>query len=248
MTLYEIYSLVNYISGKFPSGGTIPPSRFNSLLVQVQDEYWSSCISVFRQSGDLTRTPLIAFKHTDMLTLSAMGGGDMPADYGEYIVAHSIEGGRQREVAIIGDVEFGRRKNDVFTRASVKPFARIDHGGIWVVPYDTAEVTIDYFSRPATPYMDVCQSAANPALIYYMPEGSYMADVGGVYYLYDVDDNVLASNVAKTVNVLPYTSITVELEWPTKDHYRFVYMILSKVGINIGEKEVAQYAMQMSQA
>ncbi len=177
-----------------------------------------------------------------------------------------------RKVDIVSDELFVKKQRDVFTRPKVTPFGRVSSDGLHVVPYDVLTVRLDYFSNPTTPYYDYCQDALSPSIIIYMPTGTYVSDkpypkitpgpdptdppsidsaTTVVYNLYQrvgafgsllLKENVIKPEMTGTL----YWSLTVELEWESQYLYRFVYFILSKIGINLSEKEIAQYAIEMS--
>ena len=97
MTLYQLWDLASYIAGKFPQGGAIPPSRFNILLPECQDEFVQSCLNeIIAASANqelynkvLSTTPLMPFKETDSILPSITGIGTLPADYLRYIDVYS---------------------------------------------------------------------------------------------------------------------------------------------------------------
>lgn len=263
MTLYQIWDLANYIAGKFPNGNATPPTRFNLVLSGCVDEFTQSCLNEIvaatptRKSLDfvLSTTPLQPLKETVELTPDSVGVCDLPKDYLRYIdgyVDQKVVGGNSsvkipfRPLSILSDASFTKARGSVLLRAEVLPIAKVVDLSLYVVPYYYAP-TLNYFRKPVKPYMDYCQSADNPGKIIYMPPGSKIMTVGGDNYLYDSDDNKLFDGpvVKGDMNVLPYQSKSVELEFDEQFHYKFVYMVLVKVGINIGEVDVAKYAKEM---
>ena len=261
MTLYQIWDLVSYIAGKFPSGGAIPPARFNLLVPQVQDELTQRLLdeviaaSVNQTILDkiLTTTPLIPFKKTELIPVDWVGVAKIPLDYNRYIAvytsadyANNTGVPRVRKVDMVSDDLYARKRGDIFSRAHVTPFAKINSSGIAIVPFDAKEISMDYFRKPAVPYMDWCQSADNPNQVVFMPVGSKINSVLNVNYLYDKNNVILSWNVVKAdMNALPWFSRTIELEWDAQYHEKFVYLILAKCGINLNEGDVVKYAMEM---
>ena len=263
MTLYQIWDLASYIAGKFANSGAVPPSRFNTLLPECQDEWYQSLLNeVVAASANeqllnrvLSSTPLQPFKATE--TLSPVDGvSELPSNYRRYISAHtdqyvSSEGASSlmpwRMIAIVSDELYASKRGDVLTRADIEPFAKIVGLNMHTVPFKHVP-TIDYFRTPLTPVFDYCQATDNPNRIIYMPAGSYIDEVNGINILYDEDGNLLYTDVTKdTMNSLPFYSSTVELEWSDQHHHHFVFMVLAKVGVNIGEGEVEKYALLMQQ-
>lgn len=264
MTLQELYSLVSYISGRFPQGGALPPARFNTLLSQVNAEYYDKCwkelvassVNDELYSKVSSTTPLIPFKKTATLTADATGLAALPGDYADYLVAYTAEG---RKIDIVSDDLLVRQRRNVFARSDIKPSAKITADGLTVIPLDTGIVTLDYLSAPAVPYMDTAQDCLNPSLIRFLDVGNSIELVNGTvtpnqYQVYldeyssDNGDDPLYLNVYYTPGTgltAPYRSRTVELGWMERDHYKFVSMILSKVGVNLAEMEVVKYAEMM---
>lgn len=269
MTLFQLFDLVSYIAGKFSQGGALPPARFNILLPQCQDEFVQSClndimvtsVNPMLYSKVMSTTPLIPMKTTRLLTSGTFGECALPDDYLRYIKAKTIYSignnsgaKRTRSIDIISDSEFVERQNDVFARAGFKPFAKIAGTQIEVVPMDIEDFNLDYFRYPVVPYMDWVNDGDNPNKIVYLPAGSVLkVQSPAVDDYYDVyqGTTLIYSNVYKSGLVFgpsatyAYASTSVELEFESQYHYRFVSMILSKVGINLGEIEVSKYAETM---
>ena len=265
MTLYQLWDLASYIAGKFPNGGAIPPSRFNILLPECVDEYVQTCLNeIIAASASqelynkvLSTTPLIPFKKTDSVVPdNGTGIGTLPTDYLRYIVAHSttnytvgssVPAQLGAKIDIVNDEQFTARRYSIFTRADIQPFGKIVAGNIAVVPFNVGAFTLDYFRKPTTPVMDWCIDTLNPTKMVYMPAGSYIQVVGVTNILYDSNDDVLYSGVTKgNMTYLPFPSATVELEWGTEYQYKFVFMLLQKIGVNLSEDTVLKYAMEMS--
>jgi hypothetical protein len=268
MTLYQIWDLASYIAGKFSSGGSVPPARLNFLLPQVSDEYFLSLMNeiVAASVNDellnkiLSTTPLRPFKKSVDISASSGGVATLPTDYNRYITLRQRFGTdgdtalpsppsaqtKTRRIDIVSEEEFARRQGSIFTRGAVHPFAKVSNTAFMIVPYDIGSVNLEYF-RPATiPFFDWCQDATNPNKIIFMPVGSrvYLDDALSPN-LYDSNDVLLYTGVTKS-GTYPIASQTVELEFESQFHHRFVYFILTKIGINLSEELVAKYALEMS--
>jgi hypothetical protein len=112
------------------------------------------------------------------------------------------------------------------------PKAFIGGGYLEVIPNDLNGLVFVYLRTPAKPYYDFCMDANDNEI--FMPAGSYIADVGGTNYLYDVQDNLLASGVTKdNMTYLPFPSATVDLDWDETNHVRFANVVAHKLGINL---------------
>jgi hypothetical protein len=256
MTLYDIFEITNFISGKFPTGATLPPARLNLLIPEIQDDmFYSEANQILKASlgnPDVLNKILSAsivnpFKKNEAISLDATGSGTLPKDYNRYLILGADYNGGYRRIDIISENEYLNRRVSALARAEINPFAKIGAGMIYVVPFDVGSANLDYLSKPKVPYFDWCQDGDNPNKLIYMPTGSYINSVLGVNILYDVNNDLIASNVTKDMNVLPYVSKTVELEWETYVHFRFVSRLLRFVGVNLGEAEVEKFAQQKQQ-
>lgn len=261
MTVYQLFELSTYLCGKFAKGSALPPARFNQVLEQAVSQFYDSAWkevvaarSVSQSTYDtvLSRTPLIPFKRSATLTAGSDGQSELPDDYYDYILAQTLYGGannvggaRVRQIRIVNDEMFGRMQNDVTARPTVTPFGKIGNATITVVPYNIEDFTLLYFAKLTTPYMDYCSPSDNPTQVVFMPVGSYITSVNNVNYLYDANDNVLSSDVIKSMTALPYTSQTVELPFGSQHHHRLLWMITTMCGVNLSETEVVKYALMM---
>jgi len=199
--------------------------------------------------------PLRPFKKSVELSLSSVGVASLPSDYVFYAGVSQFYESRQtpgtitpvpRPIDIVNEDEFTRRQGSIFTRAYEEPFCKIQATTISIIPYNIGPVQLEYYHTPATPYMDWCQATTNPNKIIYMPVGSRVyLDDALTPCLYDSNDVLLYSGVTKT-GTYPITSQTVELEWESRIHEKFVYFLLTKIGLNLAEIDVAKYAIQMS--
>ena len=263
MTVYQLFELANYISGRHPQGTAITPARFNVLLPQCQMEWydtlWRGLLAASPDNnrlGDIiSQTPLTVFKDTAVLTLDAAGVSALPLDYSACLAVTTVAeytGNtgvvRPRMVDIVTDSKFRKKQNSILSRTA-NPFGRIIGRSIQVSPNNINDITLDYLAIPTTPYMDYCSRTANPSSVVNMPVGSYINLSNGLYYLYDSNNNVIESDVIKDVShLLPYNSATAELQWLEKDHYNLLYRILVKTGLNLKEDDVTKVAMAYTQA
>jgi hypothetical protein len=249
MTLFELWDLTSYIAGKFPSAGVVPPSRFNLLLPQVQDELYQAAVKG-REIPMLDR-----FKKSATLVPGEDSIAALPEDYRRILSAVALGIADDsaavavpwtRTMEIVGEAEYAMRQGNAMYRALELPFAKIQDGCLYPVPTNITTITIDYLRAPTTPYLDWCQLESNLNKIVYVPEGATIIEnqVTGNYDLMQ-GATVLQANVYKTMGADVYTSQTIELDWEEQYHYRFVSLLLGKIGVNLGEFEVAKYAETM---
>ena len=253
MTLFTLFELVNYISGKYPSGATIPPARFNLLLPQVQSEYFDTCLNELiaaQQNEDIfnklmSTTPLLPFKKS-----ASQVPGPLPSDYVRYISLQR-ETPTVQLIKIVNDETYTAMQGSVLTRARVKPFAKIS-GTLQVVPYDIGQVRLDYFRRATTPYMDYVQPSDDPNRIIYLNTGNSVEWGGGG--LFDVykdqysnangDDPLYDQVLYSQPDGANYRARTTELEWRESDQWRMLYLLLRKIGVPINEQDVIKLATE----
>lgn len=261
MTVFDLFELTNYLAGKFPQGSAITPAKYNLVLGQGTAEFYEANhreIVAARFNRELyniilSKTPLLPFKKSAVLTAGALGEATLPTDYYDYLTAQTIafyQGtvgtARVVPIEIVNDELFFAKQNSVTARAKIKPFGMVSGTTMTVVPYDTLDYTLTYLKKQTAPYMDYCSLTSNPTQVVFMPVGSYISPVNNINYLYDSNDNVLASDVIKTMSALPYTSQTVELEWSEQYHHKLTWILLSKLGITIDEQKVVELALAMS--
>lgn len=237
MTLYEFWENVNYVSGRFPNGGAITPERLNTIFSLVSGEYFADCLKrsdmdalmPFRKTRGEGTAPLTT---TD-------GTATLPDDY--YVGAAGYYGADNRMIEFVGDGEWVRRVGHAIEYPTEKyPLAKIQGGEVHVRPKTVNHIKFSYLRKPETPYMDYCIDATNPARVVYMPTGSEV--VGGEL---KQGGTVLESNVlTKDGETGTYQSQTVEIEWPEQVHWKLVYLVLQKAGVNLSEQLVLQYAME----
>lgn len=244
MTLSALLDKVNFYAGKDKRGKTFKITEFNSLLPTVQDTLYSKELDDLTK-GDimkipesrLSSTPLRPFKATDNKTVSD-GDYQLPEDYVRWI---SVSAG-YREVNIVTENDFNRIRTSVFRRTYTMPIGYFIATDIQVVPANIGQVQLQYFRKPAVPFYDYCQDSATLNEVF-MPAGSVLKKNDAmVTCLYDSSNNVLQTAVEKTGVTLPYTSLTVELEWEAIYLDNFLLAMLALVGINIDKAELVQYA------
>lgn len=243
MTLYQLLAKVNFFAGKDKRGKTFKITEFNDLLPTVQDKLYNDELAVL-VAGDvqnippyrLSITPLRPFISSSIISMNS-GIGSLPSNYRRFVNLTA----NYREVDVITQSEFNSKRTSPFRRPSVNPFCYIVRLSVVMLPQDIPVIECNYFRDPTTPYYDYCQDSATLNDIY-MPVGSrvYLND-SNVPCLYDNTGVLLASAVEKE-GTYPIVSQTVELEWETIYHDKFVMSLLSAVGVNLDKADLAQYA------
>ena len=244
MPLNALLDKLNYLGGKDKRGKTFKIIEFNSLLPTVQDTLFNKELDDLTK-GDvikipesrLSSTPLRPFKMTENKTVDD-GSYQLPTDYVRWI---SVSAGF-REVNIVTENDFNRIRTSVFRRTYTMPIGYFIATDIQIVPTNIGPVQLQYFRKPTVPFYDYCQDSATLNEIF-MPVGSVLKNNdANVTCLFDSSNNVLQTAVEKTGVTLPYTSLTVELEWEPIYQDNFLLAMLALVGINIDKAELVQYA------
>ena len=258
MTLGVIYDLINYIVGKEWVGGTFTIPQLNNLLPMAQYDLLNAELEKV-DAGELTpisgavvgKSPLRPFYKSADLSIDIYGFATLPTDYLRWA---GITTSDLRAIEVVSHQMFAERQSNVLRRADINPFGVFANNEFCVVPYDLAPAVFTsslptikmwYLRTPATPYYDYCQDSTTLEQIY-MPVGSYITLVQAKNVLYDVNGNVLNADVTKSnMTVLPYTSKSIELEWDANMHVDIIRRVLDKVGVNLQEPAITNYALAL---
>lgn len=265
MTVNEILILSNFIINKETTGDALIPDNYNVLIQEVNislfNEYWDQYRQMLITPGIndlLSNSPLNVFIKASSIDVSAATGqANLPADFIHAFAAIVIQTGQK--IDLITPVEAFYRNSSVLTiPAQNRHYGYITGNKLQAYPYILATgnpassmipINLSYLRLPTQPVYDYCQSATTYKRIF-MPEASYLVydSVTPKWDLY-IDtgavSSLLSANVTKigaTTSSPAYTSLTTELEWRENMHPLFVSRILSKVGINLSEQGVTQYA------
>jgi hypothetical protein len=225
MNLWQIWSLVEYISNKDFSGNVITPQRFNELIKVVN-------IDLFRQKYGLPEeyqpgrpVPMeyvdITLKNTDDLRIFkvqqasvAVVNGILPfasnyahRDTVTYNYTKTIAGvitTLPRPVEILREAEFASRQGNWTKKPTLQnPIGVVRSTGIHIRPLTILSVDYSYYRFPV-----------DPSFAWIERDG---------YIEYD-------------------TANSVEHEWVKDEGITLTMMILKYVGINLRENEVINYA------
>lgn len=226
----------------------MPPARFNSLLPECQDEYFADRL---RNDDDAALRPFYKTIGDDTVPMVVTDGvATLPEDYAAKGSGYYMYGSEAVRINFVDNKEFERllvHKNEYPT--DKYPIANILASTVRVRPSTVNYIRFNYLSKPVTPVFDWCYPVDNPTQIVNMPVGAYLVEQSaGVYNLmYDngTSSVVLAENVGKDDGTDGYVSTTTELQWDKDYHWKLIYILLSKVGVNLSEQQVAQYAIAM---
>jgi hypothetical protein len=225
MTLWEIWSLVEYISNKDFSGNIITPQRFNELIKVVN-------IDLFRQKYGLPEeyqpgrpVPVeyadITLKNTDDLRVfkvsavnTAVASGVLPIPTGYahrdtivYNYIKTIAGTvttLPRPVEILREAEFASRNGNWTKKPTQQyPIGVVRSNGIHIRPITILLVDFNYYRWPVD------------------PEFGYTEGDGFITY---------------------NAGTSTEFEWPKDESLTLTRMILQYIGVNLREADLVQYS------
>lgn len=253
MTLYDLFDLCNYISGKFPNGTAIPPERFNRLLPLVQDEFYFDRLNV--KDWDALRPFRKTIGDGDTGVVLANGAAMLPDDYQVMESLYYRRASGIVRVNVLSDREYDKMYAHHIEYPTLDyPIAKTQGDLLIVRPLGVQHLVMSYLTRPTEPYMDYCVDADNPSRVLFMPTGSQLVLTAtpGVFNLMGDDPEhgvmyTIATNVMKDGATDGQYSNTSELRWAPMYHFKLVYMLLSKIGLNLTEAMVVQYADKKEQ-
>jgi hypothetical protein len=225
MTLFDIFSLVEYISNKDFSGNVITPDKFKLLIKVVNIEHFRNKYGLPEEYQPGRPIPIeyadITIKNTDDLKAfktrlpnRAVVNGVMayPSNYAhrDSIVynytktINNVVTSLPKNVEILREVEFVSREGNYTKRGTVSnPIGVMRSDGIHIRPITITAADLNYFRWPIDPVFSYTQG-----------------------------DGFITYNAATSV----------EFEWPVDEHYTLTKQILSLVGINLREADLVQYS------
>lgn len=244
MKLKEIYKYCEFIANKEQRSGILSPDEFNlamslSVLSVFKQKYglpeeyqlgapFNKMVYELTQkiSDDLSPFKVWLGRNGTMpLPVSASGEAVIPNDYFHvssirYLLP--VIGDCETDVAtkvveILTDDQFAARLDKEITAPTLKnPVCTFYDGFIQFAPKNLQYVDFVYLRKPATPYLDYYLDPTTDAYVF--------VDVGVL--------NTGTGQISKTV----------ELDWAEDTQQDIINNLLSRIGINIREQQMIQYA------
>lgn len=227
MTLWQMFSLIEYVGNKDFSGNIVIPEKFADLIKVVNIEHFRKKTGLPEEYQPGRPIPV---EHTDItannqddikpfkvyLPNRTVTAGIMsyPTNYAHvqtvvYNYSKTINNVATilpRQVELLREAEFASRNGNYTKRpTTMNPVGIIRNDGIHIKPATIASCDLHYLRWPVDPVFNYT--------------------IGDGFITYDA-------------------SSSVEVEWPVSEHLTLVKMILSLVGINLREAELVQYAEQ----
>ncbi|MHC4634870.1 MAG: hypothetical protein ACYSYU_06630 [Planctomycetota bacterium] len=238
MDLNEIYTLVNYISNKHKSGNAFTPNEFNSLIEILNHDFFKKKVEesgYFNQDKlSKPKAELYASKFMRSLIVNetVSTSGSLTYAYAYWLGAH--DSGNNVEVDLITEAEYHDRIADSVMVPSANAVCAVERATeIDVYPASVLNINISYLRYPDTPFLDY----------YFNTTGYIQFLAAGATHVWATGE-IDSARTTHTVGDGNWTSLTVELEFPTDMHSDFMNDILSRVGIRLKEAQITQAAEQ----
>jgi len=225
MTLFDMYSLIEFIGNKNFNGNIIPPERFAELIKVVNIDLFRKKYGLPEEYQPGRPIPIefadITIKNTDDLKAFKIrlpnrtitnGVMNFPSDYVHlmtvvYNYSKTINGVATllpRPIEMLRESEFSSREGNYTKKPTIQnPIGIIRNDGIHIRPLTILACDLNYYKLPRTPLFN-----------YIMEDG---------YITYD------------SVN-------SIEMEWPIDEHLTLTRMCLEYVGVNLREGDLVDYA------
>ncbi len=256
MNLGEIKQYCNFISNSDETGGDFKPDLFNMFIKVVNNEYYEQQYKNYFQAkiqgiNDLINSsPLRVFIIKEKTDGVGLGLYPLPVDF-RYVLALSVNflaGGSNiyKPVEILESEQIDSRINDLLSPPIDEfPIGVILDDSIQVYPNATFHGKFIYLKNPAVPIYDYCISSDDEEI--YMPPGYKIVYVKSNTVLLDENGNIVAYDVTHSTSPPgTYNSISVELEWDTKEHQNIANLLVEKASAKDNEFIKVQYADKKS--
>jgi len=229
MTLWEMFSLIKFITNKDFSGNIITPERFNELIKVVNidlfrnkyglPEEYQPGRPIPNEYADITlknTDDLKAFKMPSLARAVTAGLMTYPTDYAHrdtisYNFTKTINGVATplpKPVEILREAEFAARNGNYTKRPTTQnPCGVVRRDGIHIRPTTITQVDFHYYRWPIA-----------PNFVYVLGDG-----------------------------FITYDATSTEFEWPADEHLTLVAMMLKYIGVNLREGDLVQVANQQLQ-
>jgi len=252
MLISELFELVNYISNKHQSGEALRINRFNQLVDVLNKDFFKRKVEeleVYRRRGnpppqqayynskllrEFVRIEVVAVGADKEIDLTV--GADLDYEFAYLIGMIGVVGGRQRNIELVTDEEYGDRWEDSIVNDDTLPYATIADNRVHISWHANINpVELSYYRFPVTPLLD------------------YYLDVNGVMTFLAAGKihNWVAGEIDSTGVVHAgaghWDSLTVELEYNEDLHMEILWNVLSVCGIKIEQPQIAQYSEMMKQ-
>jgi len=226
MTTREILDLVRFYGNKSQKGNAYTPEDFNLSLKDFNMQIYNDELSKF-QVGAIIPSQLLRFKTSIVSGSLTTGSYTLPGDYQELITNSftALIGGVSKYGEFVDDTIAKRMTHDAGYKLRENPIAKLKDGSFKVYPTDATAFSFEYLRVPVTPIYD-----------YYID-----ANLNEVFMPVGTSHTLLINEVSSggddTVGAI-IASLTVELDWDTIIHPRFVADLLLPMGVNLREADI----------
>lgn len=245
MTQTEIYRYINALWNADSLGGTLNLKEYNDAQKEVNTTMFLDAVEelfAHQKAGNLNYeavfsskmlrqfiAPYIATLTAPLysITISSLTG------YAFFLKAHTQLSyqGQIREIKLVDHNDFVSRQTNLM-RPPIKynPICTIDNQGyIKVLPTDASPLYIYYLKYPATPIFD-----------YYVDTNDVVQPLAAAatHTLTSGETGSTGQTSGTTV-----TSTTVELEWPVEFHWKYINILLKRLGLTNDDQLKLQATM-----
>jgi hypothetical protein len=231
MTQTEIYRYINALWNADSLGGTLNLKEYNDAQKEVNTTMFLDAVEelfAHEKAGNLNYeavfsskmlrqfiAPYLSAPVIGMVTLSPLTG------FAFFLKMHTTASyhGQIRDIKLVDHNDFVSRQTNLM-RPPIKynPICTIDNqAAIKILPTDITAATIYYLKYPATPIFD-----------YYVDTNDVVQPLAAAatHTLTSGETGSAGQTSGTTV-----TSTTVELEWPVEFHFRYMNMLIKRLGL-----------------
>jgi hypothetical protein len=243
MNLQQLLDYVNFLGSKDESGNVYPPERFNLNLPIAIREVYDAFIPFYEKDQKITEIMstykvVLGDDLTPHLPVSTRGKAVIPSDFDHhsslsypYIASYDSDSNpiiEYRDVDIVTEAQYQARVGSTLLEPTkYDPVATYYNGYIQFSPYNLISVRMVYLKKPEIPYYDYYIDT-NLDHVYLAPGATHTLATGE------------EGSQGQTTGTV--TSATVELSIHESTHPLIAYILLAKLGINIKDLPLVQYA------
>lgn len=242
MTLYEQYSLVNFIVKSIKKGRTLTVVEFENLYNRRQIDYFQEQYRMFEANTanmDILRLFKTLLVQSDV-SIVADSYFALPSNYFHFSGLSYVDSdGKYYPFDMVTKDQVIMRKSSTLTiPTTTHPICYEFNNNLYLEPYDnTLDFNFQYLRYPNDVVLDY-----------------YIDDDGTVIYLEadeginwndgdtDSDGGEHSLGSFSVSGSYQYTSLTVESEWNKDDQFKIIEYILRDVGVSMNEQGIYQFA------
>jgi len=246
MNLGKLYDYIQFVSTKENSGKTYDPEKFNLVLPVAVQEMYDEILANYERDLKITEEikPYVTVIPDPGLQLDSDGIATLPTDYYRFVgcrfkYARTVNTApvySWRPISFISTSQYDIRitKQGATMPTMKYPICTVRQNSIEFYPANMRGIKFTYIKKAETPLYD------------------YYINSSGLEIFLSTGEKhkLLAGEVGsqgQTVVGTILTSLTVELSMYEGTHLRIANKMLSRVGVNLSNAQLFQYAEIMQQ-